>query len=128
MNGKLFEIIYEDDATNPKKAISGMKKLLEKINAPIIYGSWAFSCVSVQVPIDRKTKTIVIAEAIAPRMKNTGGYLFRIQPEAEYYLKKLAPFVYFDLMKPVARLKKLLLKLLKMANLFALKNQQKNFI
>lgn len=97
INNRNLEIIYEDDKANPQKAIIGMKKLCKEINVPIIFGSWASSCVTVQIPIAKKTKTIVIAEAIAPKMKNTGGYVFRIQPAAEYYLKKLVPFVYFDL-------------------------------
>jgi len=97
INGKKLEVIYQDDSANPKKAILGMKKLNKEINAPIIFGSWASSSVTAQIPLAKKTKTIILAEAIAPKMENTGGFIFRIQSEAEYYLKKLATFVYFDL-------------------------------
>jgi branched-chain amino acid transport system substrate-binding protein len=97
INGKQLEIIYEDDSANPRKARLAMKKLCQKLKVPIVFGSWASSCVSAQIPIAYKTKTIVLAEAIAPKLKKTGGYVFSIQPSAEYYIKKLVPFVYFDL-------------------------------
>jgi len=97
INGKNLEIIYEDDSANPKKALLGMKKLCQKLKVPIVFGSWVSSCVSAQVPIASKTKTVILAEAIAPKLKRTGGYVFSIQPQAEYYIKKLVPFVYFDL-------------------------------
>ncbi|MEM5871964.1 MAG: ABC transporter substrate-binding protein, partial [Candidatus Aenigmatarchaeota archaeon] len=97
IKGKMLEIIYEDDEANPKKAFWAMKKLCEKNKVPIVFGSWASSCVSAQIPIARKNKTILLAEAIAPKLKKTGGYFFSIQPHAEYYIKSLVPFVYFDL-------------------------------
>jgi len=97
INGKDLEIIYEDDAANPKKAVIGMKKLCEKMKVPVVFGSWASSCVTAQIPIARRTKTVVLAEAISPKISKTGGYVYVIQPNATYYLKKLAPFTFFDL-------------------------------
>lgn len=97
IKGRELAVVYEDDAASPKKAVLGMKKLCQKFKVPVVFGSWVSSCVSAQIPIAKKTKTIIVAEAIAPRMEKTGGYVFRIQPEAEYYLKRLVPFTYFDL-------------------------------
>jgi len=97
IQGKKLEIIYEDDSANPKKASLAQKKLSQKYKIPVVFGSWVSSCVTAQIPIARRTKTVVLAEAIAPKLKRTGGYMFTIQPRAEYYIKKLVPFVYFDL-------------------------------
>jgi branched-chain amino acid transport system substrate-binding protein len=97
IKGRELAVVYEDDVASPKKAVLGMKKLCQKFKVPVVFGSWASSCVSTQIPIAKKTKTMVLAEAIAPRIESTGGYVLRIQPEAEYYLKRLVPFVYFDL-------------------------------
>jgi len=69
INGRRLEIIYEDDSANPRKARLAMKKLCQKLKVPVVFGSWASSCVSAQIPIAYKTKTIVLAEAIAPKLK-----------------------------------------------------------
>lgn len=97
IGGKKLKIIYEDDQADPKKAVLGMKKLCAKHKVPIVFGSWASSCVSAQAPIAQKTRTVVLAEAIAPKLTKGRDYLFSIQPSAAFYIEKLAPFAFFDL-------------------------------
>jgi branched-chain amino acid transport system substrate-binding protein len=94
IRGKTLVIIYEDDAAIPKDAANAMQKLVSIHQVPVVYGSWASSCVLAQAPIAQQSHTVLIGEAISPKIRNAGDYVFRMQPDARYYLRKLVPFVY----------------------------------
>jgi len=97
IKGKKLEIIYEDDQADPKQAASAMMKLVNINKVPIVFGSWASSAVLAQAPIAERSKTVIMAEAISPKIRDAGDYIFRIQPDARFYLEKLVPFVYKSL-------------------------------
>lgn len=97
INGKKLEIIYEDDQANPTFAANAMRKLVNRDMVPLVFGSWASSCVLAQAPIAEQTRTVLMAEAISPKIRDAGDYIFRIQPDARYYLRKFVPFVYNEL-------------------------------
>jgi len=94
IKGKKLIIIYEDDQAEPKLAANAMQKLIVADRVPIIFGSWASSCVLAQAPIAEKTRTPILAEAQSPKIRDAGDYVFRIQPDSRYYLKTLVPFIY----------------------------------
>jgi branched-chain amino acid transport system substrate-binding protein len=93
INGKQLEIIYEDDQAQPRMAASAMQKLVTTDKVPVVFGSWASSCVLAQAPIAERTRTVIMAIAISPKIRDAGDYTFRIQPDARYYLRQLVPFV-----------------------------------
>jgi len=97
INGKRLEIIYEDDMANPKSAASAMQKLVNIDKVPVVYGSWASSCVLAQAPIAQQSGTVLVGEAISPKIRNAGDYVFRMQPDARYYLRQLVPFIYKEI-------------------------------
>lgn len=97
INGKPLVILYEDDQADPKIAANAMQKLAAFDRVPVVYGSWASSCVLAQAPIAEKTKTVVIGEAISPKIRDAGDYVFRMQPDARYYVRQLVPFVRHNL-------------------------------
>jgi len=92
INGKEVEIIYEDDQVNPKYAAAAMTKLAEVDKVPVVYGSWASSSVLAQAPIAERTHTVVMAQAISPKIRDAGDYVFRCIPGADYSLSELVPF------------------------------------
>lgn len=92
INGKMVVIIYEDDQTDPKMATLAMQKLVRVDKVPIVFGSWASSCVLAQAPIAEKTKTVIMAQAISPQIRFAGDYVFRDIPDANYSLATLVPF------------------------------------
>ncbi|MFH1097443.1 MAG: ABC transporter substrate-binding protein [Candidatus Desantisbacteria bacterium] len=94
INGKLLQIIYEDSQADPKLAVTAMEKLCTVDKVPIVYGCWASSCVLAQAPIAERTHTILIGEAISPKIRDAGDYVFRMQPDARYYIHKLVPYIY----------------------------------
>lgn len=97
INGRRLEIIYEDDQAQPASAASAMQKLVNIDKVPCVFGSWASSSVLAQAPIAEQAKTVLMAEAISPKIRDAGDYVFRIQPDARYYLKELVPFVFNQL-------------------------------
>lgn len=94
ISGNSLEIIYEDDQAQPATATSVMQKLVNVDKVPCVFGSWASSSVLAQATIAEQSKTVLMAEAISPQIREAGDYVFRIQPDARYYLKELVPFVY----------------------------------
>ena len=97
INGKKLEIIYEDDAANPREAANAMQKLVRIDKVPLVFGSWASSCALAQAPIAESSHTVLMAEAISPKLRDAGKYVYRIQPDARYYIRELVPFVFREL-------------------------------
>jgi branched-chain amino acid transport system substrate-binding protein len=94
IRGKKLAIIYEDDQANPNMAANAMKKLAEVNRVPIVFGSWASSSVLAEAPIAEKDHVIVMAEAVSPKIRDAGDYIFRIQPDGSYYMRDLAKAAY----------------------------------
>ncbi|MCX7905327.1 MAG: ABC transporter substrate-binding protein [Elusimicrobiales bacterium] len=97
INGKKLSIIYEDDQAEPTKAANIMLKFASFTKVPIVFGSWASSCVLAQAPIAEKYKIPILAEAQSPKIRYAGDYVFRIQPDTSLYIKKLVPYVFQQL-------------------------------
>lgn len=93
INGNDLKIVYEDDKANPKLASQAMQKLVSNNKVPIVFGSWASSSVLAQAPIANESKVVVMGEAVSPKIRDAGDFVFRIQPDGSVYLKNLIPFV-----------------------------------
>lgn len=94
VNGARLEIQYEDDKANPADAVTGMNRLIQVYHPPVIYGSWASSCVLAQAPIAERTRTIVMAQAISPKIRDAGDFMFRAIPDAAHSLADLVPYAF----------------------------------
>lgn len=97
VGGKRLKVIYEDSQCNPSTAVTAMQKLALTDNVPVVLGDWCSSDVLAMAPIAEETKTVIMAEAIAPPIRYAGDYVFRIQPDALFYVDALVPFVYTNL-------------------------------
>jgi branched-chain amino acid transport system substrate-binding protein len=93
IKGKQLEIIYEDDQCDAKLASTAMQKLVDQDKVPVVYGSWCSSSVLAQAPIAEESQTVLVGEAISPKIRDAGDFVFRMQPDARYYIKELVPFV-----------------------------------
>lgn len=94
INGRPLEIMYEDDQAQATYAASAMQKLVTVDRVPVVFGSWASSSVLAQAPIAERSRTVLMAEAISPQIREAGDFVFRIQPDARFYLRALVPFVF----------------------------------
>jgi branched-chain amino acid transport system substrate-binding protein len=92
IRGAKLSIIYEDDQADPKMAVSAMNKLVNVDKVPVVYGSWASSSVLAEAPIAERSKTIVMAQGISPKIREAGDYIFRCIPSSEHSLARLVPF------------------------------------
>jgi branched-chain amino acid transport system substrate-binding protein len=93
INGKVLEIIYEDDKADPATGVSAMQKLVTTDGVPVVLGSWASGVVTATAPIAEENHVIVMAEAISPAITNAGDYIFRVQPSATLYTQKSSEFL-----------------------------------
>ena len=92
VKGSPLRVIWEDDQGIPSSAAAAMTKLTTIDNVPIVFGSWASSCVLAQAPIAEANRIPILAEAQSPKIRDAGDYVFRIQPDSRYYLRVLAPY------------------------------------
>ena len=88
-----FELVFEDDEAAADKAVSAINKLINANNVQVTFGPWASSAALAVAPIAERNKHILMAEAISPKIKNAGDYIFRIQPDAKIYLNKLSGYI-----------------------------------
>jgi len=98
INGYQLKVIYEDDQANPKIASNVMEKLVNIEKVPVVIGSWASAAVLAQAPIAERNKIILMGIALSPKIKDAGDFIFRIQPDAKFYLKPILPLI-FDSLK-----------------------------
>ena len=83
----------QNDEADPAKAISGYGYLVTVKKDQVIYGPWASSAVLAIAPFANRDKVTVLASAISPKIRDAGDYIFRMQPDAHYYLQALVPYV-----------------------------------
>lgn len=67
INGKPLTITYEDDQADPKIATSAMQKLITVDKVPLVYGSWASSCVLSAAPIAEEPRRFLSAKQFHPK-------------------------------------------------------------
>lgn len=92
VKGAPLRVIWEDDQAVPSSAAAAMTKLTTVDKVPIVFGSWASSCVLAQAPIAEANHIPILAEAQSPQIRDAGDYIFRIQPDSRLYLRVLAPY------------------------------------
>lgn len=84
INGNRIRLVIEDDAGNPKNAVSAFTKLANTDRVPIILGPLSSGSSMATAPIAEKTKVVQISTlAGIPDLSNAGDYVFRIYPSSE---------------------------------------------
>ena len=92
-----LKLIYEDDSCSGALGVSATRKLLAKDKVHAIFGSWCSTVVLAQAPIAEENRRILMALAISPQVKDAGKYVYRIQPDASYYLDELSRYAVGEL-------------------------------
>lgn len=88
-----LEIIYEDDSCSGVVGVSATQKLIRVDKVSAIIGSWCSSVVLAQAPIVNSLKTVLMAIAVSPQIRDAGPFVFRIQPDSREYLRVLVPYL-----------------------------------
>lgn len=73
------EVIYEDDACDPKKAVSAAQKLIDIDKVDILVSGVCSGSTLATAPLAEKNKVILFTQiATSPKITDAGDYVFRI--------------------------------------------------
>ncbi len=96
--GKKIEVIYEDDACDPTKAVNAIEKLINIDKVKIIIGPTCSSSVLASAPIAEENKVIIFSTvATALRITDAGDYIFRNRENDSAHGKTMGEFAYNNL-------------------------------
>ncbi len=79
IDGKMIELIAEDDEGNPEKTVNAYKKLTAKDNVKMIIGSLTSGCTQAITSLAQAQKVLVVAPAATMEsITDAGDYIFRV--------------------------------------------------
>lgn len=86
-----YEISYvlEDDSSETGKAVSATQKLIAVDRVPAIFGTWSSAGVLAMAPLVQTNKVVLMADAVSPRIRDAGDWVFRCVPDARLSLEVL---------------------------------------
>lgn len=85
INGIPLELVIEDDACDPKKAVTSFQKLAEVDNVPAIIGPFCSGSALATAPLANEKKVIEITSGAAtPLLTSAGDYVFRVSPSDNF--------------------------------------------
>ncbi len=95
INGKLIELIIEDDVCDPAKGVAAMNKIIS-IDKPVaVVGAVCSSVTLAIAPIAEKNKIVLISPASTnPKITDAGDYIFRVIPSDELRGQVFAEHIY----------------------------------
>jgi branched-chain amino acid transport system substrate-binding protein len=84
-----ISFVIEDDAGEAGKAVTATQKLITADRVPAIFGTWSSAGVLAMAPIIESHKVVLMADAISPRVRTAGDWVFRCVPDASLSLSTL---------------------------------------
>ena len=79
--GKLFEIVYRDDATNPEVGRQVTRELIDDLDISLIIGAVSSTVTIAIAPICQESEVLLLSPtASAPAITDAGSYIFRNYP------------------------------------------------
>jgi branched-chain amino acid transport system substrate-binding protein len=85
IGGKMIDVIYQDDANDPKQSASNLQRFVSIDHTPAVIGSAGSNCSQAMVPIANSSKTVMISPtSSAAALSEAGPYFFRTCPSDAY--------------------------------------------
>lgn len=84
IKGNKIEVIYEDDAADPKKGVSAVNKLISIDKVKVIIGPIPSAVTLAIAPICEKNKVVVLSSSSNPTITHAGDYIFRNWPSDDF--------------------------------------------
>jgi branched-chain amino acid transport system substrate-binding protein len=98
INGKNVEIIFEDDQTNAKVAVTAINKLISTQNTPVIIAGLTSQSTLAIAPIAEKKHVVLFSPcSSSPALTNSGDYIFRNWPSDNQEGKLMANYAFSKL-------------------------------
>lgn len=92
-DGTKVNFVYEDTASDPKKAVLAARKLIDIDKVSMIISGPGSSVNIAVAPIMEETKTIFIAISSTPKLNTAGEYVFKLQPDIDAEIDQIIPFM-----------------------------------
>jgi branched-chain amino acid transport system substrate-binding protein len=95
INGKKFQIIFEDSQMDPNKSVSSMKKLVDIDRVPAVIGETSTTATLAIADIANRSKTILLSPlASGSKLTDAGDYIFRLSPADTFQALIMAKYLY----------------------------------
>lgn len=93
-NGKTsFDIVFEDSAADPKTALSAARKLIDLDNMPLVIGAPGSSANLAVAPVFEESNTLFFPLSNAPKLNDAGDYIFKVNPDIDVEVARMAAYV-----------------------------------
>jgi branched-chain amino acid transport system substrate-binding protein len=102
INGKMIELIYEDDSATAKGGLAAINKLVNIDKVTVLVGPLSSAASGAGLPIAQESKTPTIIMGSAPHLTKIGDYIFRNYPSDALQGKYAAEFMINNLKKKTA--------------------------
>jgi branched-chain amino acid transport system substrate-binding protein len=102
IKGKRVEVIYEDDAADPKKGVAAVNKLINIDKVKLIVGPIPSTVTLAVAPICEKSKVVIMSSSSSPAITRTGDYIFRNWPSDDFEGVAMAKYAIKKNFKKVA--------------------------
>ena len=93
INGKKIEVVYEDDAAEPKRGVSAVNKLINVDKVKVIIGPIPSTVTLAVAPICEKAKVVIMSSSSSPAITKAGDYIFRNWPSDDFEGSAMANYV-----------------------------------
>jgi branched-chain amino acid transport system substrate-binding protein len=81
INGQKIDVIYSDDANDPKNSVSNLEKFININKVIAVIGSAGSNCTYAMAPIANKGKTVIISPTSSqPELSEAGLFVYRTCP------------------------------------------------
>lgn len=99
INGRMIELIIEDDTCAPAGGATAVQKLVEANKVTALVGPLCSAAAGAGLPIAQSNGVPAIVIGSAPNLTKIGDYIFREYPSDSFQGKYIADFVYNTLGK-----------------------------
>jgi len=94
IGGKQIEVLYQDDANEPKQAVSNLERFASMSGLPAVIGSAGSNCTLAMAPVANRTKTVIVSPtSSAAQISEAGPYVFRTVPSDAYQGELIANWI-----------------------------------
>jgi branched-chain amino acid transport system substrate-binding protein len=91
IGGRTVKVNYQDDANDPKLAVSNLQRFISLDRVPAVIGSAGSNCTKAMVPIANSTGTVIISPTSSQEdLSQSGPFFFRTCPSDAYQSKVIA--------------------------------------
>ncbi|QQS36981.1 MAG: ABC transporter substrate-binding protein [Ignavibacteriales bacterium] len=95
INFEKIEIVYEDDKSTPKEAVTAFNKMMSEFAYPIIIAGLTSSSTLSITPLAEKNKVVLFSPCSSnPKISSAGDYIFRNWPSDNLEGEAMARFAY----------------------------------